>query len=76
MYVGQGPSEVSCFELLSRAPVKGVISGVLVEIKEEILAMRIPGVVRAHCLTRIVNGGMEESLSVLLFLIMNTSLRM
>lgn len=61
-----GPSEV-LFELWRRAPVKGVTSGVSVEIKQEILATRIPDVVKARHLTRIVKGGKEESFSVPLF---------
>ena len=44
-------SDVLSFELRSGAPVNRVISGVSVGIREEILATRIPCVVRDRCLT-------------------------
>lgn len=47
-------TEVLCFELWSRAPVKGVISGVPTDVQVEYLK-RIPGVVGARRLTRLLN---------------------
>ena len=59
-------TEVLCFELRNRAPVKGVISGLMTDVQVEYLK-NITGVVGAWRLTRWVNGEKEESLSLLLF---------
>ena len=48
-------TEVLCFELGSRAPAKGVISGVTTDVQVEYLK-KIPGVVSALHLTCWVNG--------------------
>ena len=58
-------TEVSCFELGSRTPVRGVIWGVKTGVQVE-YTKRIPGVVGSRRLTRWVNGR-NRSLSVLLF---------
>lgn len=47
-------TEVSCFKLQSGAPIKGVITGVTMDVNIEYLK-RIPGVVGARHLTHSVN---------------------
>lgn len=58
-------SEVTCIDLLSRVPAKGVIAGVSLDIYEY-LSQKIPGAVSARCLTRMINGRKEKSLAILL----------
>jgi hypothetical protein len=60
------PSEVTCIDLRNRAPAKRVIAGVLLDIVDEYLSQKIPGVVSARRLTCVVNGRKEKSLSILL----------
>lgn len=50
-----------CFELRSRAPVKGLISGVSEDVDIALLK-KIPGVVSACRMNRMVNGRKEKTL--------------
>ena len=62
-----GAINVNCFALKKRAPLKGVITGVAVNVKVDQLKGKIPGVCDARCLGQRRQGGMggeTESLSV------------
>jgi hypothetical protein len=50
--------KLTFIDLQSRAPAKGVISGVSLDIDDvwAYLIQKIPGAVSAHCLTRVVKG--------------------
>jgi hypothetical protein len=45
-------SNVSCFQLWTKAPAKGVTCGLLVEMKKGFPVTRVPGVVSARRMTR------------------------
>jgi hypothetical protein len=55
-------SEVKCTDLRSRAPGKGVIAGVSLNIDDEYPSQKIPGVVRARRHTHMVNGWKEKKI--------------
>jgi hypothetical protein len=61
---------VNCFAFKKRLPLKGVTTGVAVNVKVDQLKGKIPGVCDSRHLVRCRQGGMsgetEESLSVLL----------
>ena len=61
---------MNCFVLKKTTPMKGVITGVAVDINVDQLGAKIPGVCDAHPLMRRRQGGesgeTEDSLSVLL----------
>jgi hypothetical protein len=65
-----GARDVNCFALKKRALLKGVITGVAINVKVDQLKGKIPGVCDARRLVRHRQGGVsgetEESLSVLL----------
>ena len=63
--------DVSCFELRSRAPVKLLISGVSEDVDVALLK-KIPGVVSACGMNRMVNG--RKTLSVQVFFDMESLL--
>ena len=54
-----------CIDLRSRAPAKGVIAGVSLDVDNEYLSQKIQGVACARRLTLMVNGR-ENSLSIFL----------
>ena len=62
--------DVNCFALKKRLTLKGVITGVVVNVKADQLKGKIPGVCDARRIVRCRQGGVsgetEESLSVLL----------
>ena len=59
--------DVNCFTLKKKAPMKGVVTGVEVNVKVDQLKGKIPGLCDTRCLVRRKQGGVSaetESLSV------------
>ena len=65
-----GTRDVNCFALEKRVPLKGVITGVVVNVKVDQLKGKIPVMLVVWCNTDSgVSGETEESLSVFLFVL-------
>ena len=56
-----GARDVNCFPLKKRAPLKGVITGVAVNVKVDQLMVQIPGTCEARCLVRRRQGNRRVS---------------
>jgi hypothetical protein len=65
---------VSCVDLRSRAPIKGVISGVVLEVNTKDICEELYQLVGAHPLTHMVDGVRKPTPSILLFSINSLSL--
>ena len=62
-----GARNGNCFDLKKKAPLKGLISGVAVNVKVDQLKGKIPSVCDACCLVRHRQGGMRGETEVSLF---------